>query len=85
MVGYGESKGWLKKLPQIGGSPAVTLGLAGWAATKFSRNPTVRSAGLAALVAAAFDFGRVQGGGKTALEGIAGDDGPLGEGDAAAY
>lgn len=65
VVGYLQGSGRLDSLPEIGGSKMVTLGLAGYAATRFVRNPHVRAAGLAALAAAAFDFGRVQGGGGT--------------------
>lgn len=68
-VGYMQSKGWLNKIPTIGGSRALTLALAGYAATRFSTNTTVRTAGLAAMTAGAFDYGRIQGGGKSALEG----------------
>lgn len=65
VAGYLQGSGKLDFLPEIGGSKMVTLGLAGYAATRFVRNPHVRAAGLAALAAAAFDFGRVQGGGGT--------------------
>jgi hypothetical protein len=65
VVGYLQGSGRLDMLPEIGGSKMVTLGLAGWAATRFVKNQHVRAAGLAALAAAAFDFGRVQGGGGT--------------------
>ena len=68
-VGYSQSKGWLNKIPTIGGSRAMTLAIAGYAVTRFSKNQTIRSAGLAAMVAGAFDYGRIQGGGKSALEG----------------
>lgn len=63
VVGYLQGSGKLDFLPEVGGSKMVTLGLAGYAATRFMRNPHVRAAGIAALAAAAFDFGRVQGGG----------------------
>jgi len=63
VVGYLQGSGRLDSLPEIGGSRMVTLGLVGYGATRFIRNPHVRAAGLAALAAAAFDFGRVQGGG----------------------
>lgn len=55
----------------------TTLGLAGWAAMRFVRNKYVRAAGLAAVATAAFDFGRVQGGGQALLgeELLGGDDG----------
>jgi hypothetical protein len=72
-VGYLNQKGFLNKLPTIGGSRMMTLGLAGYAATRFTRNSTIRMAGLAALVVAAADFGRVQGGGTSGLD-EAGDD-----------
>lgn len=65
VVGYLQGSGRLDFLPEIGGSRMVTLGLAGYAATRFSRNQHIRAAGLAALASAAFDFGRAQGGGGT--------------------
>lgn len=65
VVGYLQGSGRLDFLPEIGGSRMVTLGLAGYAATRFSRNAHIRAAGLAALASAAFDFGRAQGGGGT--------------------
>ena len=68
LVGYAEGKGFLKRLPQIGGSPALTVALAGYVATRFIRNPTVRMAGLAAVVAGAFDFGKVHGGGISGFD-----------------
>lgn len=77
-VGYLQGKGFLDKLPQIGGSKVLTLGLAGWAATRFIKNPTVRTAGLAALAAAAVDFGRVQGGGTSGFEDVQGHDSGMG-------
>lgn len=75
VMGYAQSKGLLDKLPQIGGSRVLTLGLVGYAATRFSKNPAIRQAGLAALAAAAFDFGRVQGGSTSGFEDGAGDAG----------
>jgi hypothetical protein len=96
-VGYADAKGYLAKLPQIGGSRALTLGLLGYAATRFSKNQYVRMAGVAAIGAAAFDYGKVHGTQntvppKTATHGIeepaspAGgpDDGPSG-GDRGPY
>lgn len=68
VVGYAQGKGFLDKLPQIGGSKVLTLGLVGYAATRFIKNPSVRQAGLAALAAAAFDFGRVQAGSVSGFE-----------------
>lgn len=80
-LGYAKQKGMLDKLPVLGGSKVLTLGLAGFVVTRFTRNATLRNLGSAAMIAAAFDFGRVQGGGTAGEEG---DDGPLG-GDDAAY
>lgn len=70
VMGYAQSKGLLDKLPQIGGSKVLTLGVIGYAATRFSKNPAIRQAGLAALAAAAFDFGRVQGGSTSGFEDV---------------
>jgi hypothetical protein len=70
-VGYATGKGYLNKLPALAGSHVLTLGLIGFAATRFVRNQHVRNAGLAALAAAAFDFGRSQ---ATGVSGIDGDD-----------
>ena len=54
----------------------LTLGIAGYAATRFFKNPSVRQAGLAALAAACFDFGKVQAGGTSGFEdGMQGDGG----------
>ena len=72
-VGYLNQKGFLAKLPAIGGSRMISVGLAGYALTRFSKNPTIRMAGVAALVVAAADFGRVQGGGTSGID-EAGDD-----------
>ncbi len=74
VVGYLDGKKMLDKLPKIGGSSAVTLGLIGFAATRFIKNPNVRMAGMAAMAAAAFDFGRVKGGGVSGFD----DDGGAG-------
>lgn len=63
--GYLQGSGRLDFLPEIGGSKMVTLGLVGYAATRFTRNANLRAAGLAALAAAAWDFGRVRGGGTS--------------------
>ena len=76
-LGYAQAKGHLNRIPTIGGSRALTLGVAGYAATRISRNPTVRNLGFIAMVVGAFDWGAKQGGGKSALEGdddIDGDD-----------
>jgi len=84
-LGYAKQKGMLDKLPTIGGSKVLTMGLAGYAATRFVRNPTVRNIGTAMMLVAAFDFGRVQGGGTAGEEGEEGDDGPLGGSEGAEY
>lgn len=70
-VGYAQGKGFLDKLPQIGGSKVLTLGVLGFVATRFIKNPAIRQAGLAALAAAAFDFGRVQAGGTSGFDDVA--------------
>ena len=69
-VGYAQGKGFLDKLPQIGGSKVLTLGVIGFIATRFVKNPAIRQAGLAALAAAAFDFGRVQAGGTSGFDDV---------------
>lgn len=74
-VGYANARGLLSMLPTIGGSRMLTLGAAGYAATKLSRNSAVRTAGLAAMVAAAFDFGAKQGGGASGWDIDGGDGG----------
>ncbi len=72
-VGYATGKGYLDRLPAIGGSRVFTLGLIGFAATRFVKNPHVRNAGLAALAAAAFDFGRAQATGVSGIDDGTGD------------
>jgi hypothetical protein len=59
VVGALDGRGLLQKIPTIGGSRAMTLGIAGYLATRFIKNPFVRNAGLAALAAAAYDYGKV--------------------------
>jgi hypothetical protein len=61
IVGFADARGLFTSLPAIGGSRALTLGLAGYAVTRFIKNPTIRMAGVAAIAAAAFDFGKVHG------------------------
>lgn len=68
VVGWATAKGYLDKLPPIGGSRPVTLGIAGFLAQRYSRNHWVQEAGVAAVVAAAFDLGKVQGGGVSGME-----------------
>lgn len=75
VVGYLDGKGFLDRLPQLGGSKVITLGVGGYALTRFVKNPMIRQAGLAALAAAAFDFGRVQGGKVSGFEDVNGDAG----------
>ena len=56
----------------------MTLALAGYAATRWSGNATIRNVGNTAMIVGAFDWGSKQGGGKSALEGdtswVDGDD-----------
>lgn len=76
IAGWLTGKGYLDKLPEIGGSKTFTLGLAGYFAQRMSKNHYVREAGIAALAAAAFDVGKVQGGGTSGFEdGTQGDAG----------
>lgn len=75
-VGFADGKGYLAKLPTLGGSKAITLGVAGFVAVKYGKNKYLKAAGLAALASAAFDYGRVQAsGGK--LAGL--DDNSIGD------
>lgn len=67
-VGFLKGSGRLDFLPEVAGSKMVSLGIAGYAMTRLSRNQHIRSAGLAALIVAAYDFGNAQGGG------VQGDD-----------
>lgn len=55
IAGALDAKGLFAKLPAIGGSRALTLALAGYAATRFVKNQTVRNVGLAAIAVGAFD------------------------------
>jgi len=64
-VGYAQGKGYLDRLPPLMGSRMVSLGVAGWAVQRYMKNPHLRLAGFAALAAASFDWGRVQGGGAS--------------------
>lgn len=55
VAGILDAKGILNRLPALGGSRALTLAAAGYAATRFSKNNTVRMIGLAAIAVGAFD------------------------------
>ena len=68
-LGYAQAKGWLNKIPTIGGSRAATLAVAGFAVTRFTRNTHMRHLGHSAMIVGAFDFGSKMGGGKSGLEG----------------
>jgi CHASE2 domain-containing sensor protein len=59
IVGALDGRGLLNKIPTIGGSRAMTLGIAGYLVTRFVKHPMARNAGLAALAAAAYDYGKV--------------------------
>lgn len=83
-LGFAQAKGWLNKIPTVGGSRALTLGVAGYALTRITKNPTARMVGSVAMIVGAFDFGSKQGGGKSALEGdddLSGDDDFSGDDD----
>jgi len=73
-VGYAQAKGFLNKIPTVGGSRALTMGIAGYVLTRLSSNKTARTVGNVAMIIGAFDFGSKQGGGKSALEGDYDDD-----------
>lgn len=75
VVGYADGKGYLSQVPPIAGSRMVTLGLLGYAATKFVRNSSVKAAGLAMLGAAAYAVGNAQAKGGTSGDGGAGEGG----------
>lgn len=68
VVGFAEGKGYLDKLPSIAGSRAVSLGLAGYVASRYASNPHVKAAGVAALAAAAFDIGKSRAGVASGLD-----------------
>lgn len=70
IAGYVYGKGFLDQLPSIGGSKVNTLAIAGYAATRLSKNKTIRNAGAAAVCFAAFNFGYQQAG----QAGIQGDE-----------
>ena len=75
-VGWADSKGWTSKIPTIGGSRALTLAIAGYAATRLTSNKHVRMAGVAAVCAGGFDWGKVQGGGTSGIDDeTSGDEG----------
>lgn len=75
-IGYLEQQQKLKFIPTVLGSRAATIGIAGFIATRFIKNPTVKMLGNAAVIAAAFDIGRVKGGGVSGFD----DDGGAGRG-----
>ena len=72
VLGYADGKGYLNQLPPISGSRMVTIGIAGYLATRWSRNQSIRAAGLAALGAAAYAVGKAQAAGATSGDGGAG-------------
>lgn len=74
-VGFADGSGYLDKLPPIAGSRMVTLGVLGWAATRYMRNSSIRAAGLAALGAAAYAVGVSQAKSRTAGHANEGDGG----------
>lgn len=78
VVGYADGRGMLNSIPAIGGSRMNTLALLGWAATRFTRNASVRAAGLAMLGAATYAIGAAQG--ASSKPSAQGDDGGAGPG-----
>lgn len=74
VVGWVGAKGYLAKLPEIGGSRMTTLAIAGYALMRFVKHNGIRAAGFGALCVGAFNFGRLQGGGGIAGEDVSGLD-----------
>lgn len=67
-VGWLLQKGYLKKVPNIGGSAAFTLTALGFAALKWGRHRMLKVGGTVALIAGAVGFGREQAGGTSGLD-----------------
>lgn len=69
-AGWAEGKGYMKKLPQIGGSAAVTMVIAGYGVQRFlgGKHRALKAAGYAMMAIGAFDFGKVQAGGTSGLD-----------------
>lgn len=78
VVGYADGRGMLNALPAIGGSRMNTLAILGYAATRFTRNASLRAAGLAMLGAATYAIGAAQG--ASSKPAAQGDDGGAGPG-----
>lgn len=74
-LGYAQAKGMLNAIPTIGGSRAMTIGIAGYALTRLSGSPGLKQLGYTAMLIGAFDFGGKMGGGKSSLEGDVDDVG----------
>jgi hypothetical protein len=69
-VGYAKQKGYLAKLPKLGGMPAAaSVAAAGWALNKYAHNRTLKAAGVVGMIVGAFDFAVQQAGGTSGLEG----------------
>jgi len=79
-VGYADAQGWFDVIPKIGGKKALGVGIVGYAATRFFSNRWLRLGGYAMLMAGAYDFGRVQGGGASGYGDEAEGDGGGGRG-----
>ena len=58
IIGYLDGAGKLDILPEVMGSRMITLGLLGYAAQKFSKNASIKAAGISAMTVASFDLGR---------------------------
>jgi hypothetical protein len=85
IAGWMDARGYFNRLPPIAGSRALTLGLAGYAATRFIKGTSgiqgiIRMAGVAAVAAAAFDYGKVHGMGGTVPPVISAKPAPKGKG-----
>lgn len=79
-VGYADASGWFDIIPKIGGKKALGVGIAGYALTRLTSNRWVRLGGYAMLMAGAYDFGKVQGGGASGWGDEASGDGGGGRG-----
>lgn len=67
-AGWAQQKGYLSKLPQLGGSTAITLTATGYVVSKYVKNRAVKAGGYALMAAGAFAFGKEQAGGAHGLD-----------------
>lgn len=60
VLGYLDGSGKLDSLPEIGGSRALTLGIAGFLLTRWSGAQWAKQAGTAALAVGIYDYARAR-------------------------